>query len=103
MFRLPRLEAGVARAEVVFLLIARPVGDVALAIDAENLAAGIRHRHAVVIARTVLLEEGDGDDDGELPRELLKRDHGRMLAQRMSGREPFRILPRREVDALEQL
>ncbi len=59
--RLPRLEAGVAGAEVVFLLIAGAVGDVALAIDAEDLAVGIGDRHAVVIARPILLEEGDRD------------------------------------------
>ena len=48
--RLPRLEAGVAGPEIIFLLIAGAVGDVALAIDAEDLAVGIGHRHAVVVS-----------------------------------------------------
>ena len=102
-FGLPRLEAGVAGAEVIFLLIARTVGDMALAVDAEDLAVSIGNRHAVVVARAVLLEEGDGNDELQFLGELLERTHGRMLARRLGHLEPFRVLPRREVDALEQL
>ncbi len=64
--RRPGLEAGVAGPEVVLLLIAGAVGNVALAVDAEDGAVGVGDRHAVVIARAVLLEERDGDDDAEL-------------------------------------
>ena len=73
--RLPRLEAGVAGAEVIFLLIARTVGDVALAVDAENLAVSVGNRHAVVVTRAVLLEEGDGNDELQFLGELLERTH----------------------------
>ena len=41
---MPDLEAGVAGAEVEFLLIARAVGDVALAVDAHDLARVVDHR-----------------------------------------------------------
>ena len=101
--RLPRLEAGVAGAEVVLLLIAGAVGDVALAIDAEDRPVGIGDGDAVVVARAVLLEERDGNDDAELGGELLQGEHARMLVHRQRGGEPLRILARREVDALEQL
>ena len=79
---LPRLEAGVAGAEVVLLLIAGAVGDVALAVDAQDLAVRIGNGDAVVIARAVLLEERDGDDDLELAGELLQRQNAGMLAHR---------------------
>jgi hypothetical protein len=84
-------------------MIAGTVGDVALAVDAEDGAAGVGERHAVVMTRAVLLEEGDGDDHAELQGELAQRQHGRVLAGRIGGGEPFRVLPRGEIDALEEL
>src|SRR5262245_44661831 len=101
--RWPRLEAGVAGAEVIFLHVARPVGDVALAIDPEDFAARAGDRDAVEIARAVFLEEGDGNDDAKFVSEFSEREHARVLAYGIGGREPFRVLPSREVDALEQL
>ena len=50
---MPHLEAGVAGAEIEFLLVTRAVGNVALAIDAGDLAVGSDHRQAVVIMRPV--------------------------------------------------
>ena len=84
-------------------MIARPVGDMALAVDAEDLAARAGDRDAIEIARAVLLEEGDGDDDAELLGELCEREHARVLVHGIGGREPFRVLLGRKVDALEQL
>ena len=75
----------------------------ALAIDAEDLAVGIGDRHAVVVARAVLLEEGDRDDDSSSLASFGSAQHAGVLAHGISGREPFRVLPRREIDALEQL
>src|SRR3546814_6699213 len=42
--RVPHPKAGVAGIEVVFFLVARPVGNVRLAIDAEPAAVGVDHR-----------------------------------------------------------
>ncbi len=41
--------------------------------------------------------------DLELFRELLEREHARMLARGIRGREPFGVLLGGEIDALEQL
>ena len=101
--RLPRLEAGVAGAEVVLLLVAGAVGDVALAVDAEDLSVGVGNGDAVVIARAVLLEERDGDDDLQLGGQLLQRQNAGVLAHRVRRREPLRVLLGAEIDALEQL
>ena len=77
VLRRPGLEAGVARTEVILLLIARAIGNVALAIDAEDFAVGIGYRDAVVVARPVLFEERDRDDDAELPASFLSAStHG---------------------------
>ena len=99
----PHLEAGIAGPEIIFLQIARPVGDMALAIDAKDRAVCVGNRHAVVMTRAVLFEEGDGDDDAKLLGELGESKHGRVLTQRIGGGEPFRVLMRGEIDALEQL
>jgi hypothetical protein len=101
--RLPRLEAGIARAEVIFLLIPGTIGDVALAVDPEDLAVGIGHRHAVVIARAVLLEERDRNDEFQRLGEFGERQYRRMIARRFRYPEPFRVLLRGKVDGLEQL
>ncbi len=103
MLRGPRLEAGVAGTEIIFLLIAGPVGNVALAIEPKDGTVGIGDGDAVVITRTILLEEGDRNDDVQLLGEFRKRQHARMFSRGVSGREPFRVLARREVNALEQL
>ena len=81
----PRLEARVAGAEVVLLLVAGPVGDVALAVDPEERAVGVGHRHAVEVVRPVALEERDRDDDAELGCELLHGEHARVLAAGCAG------------------
>src|SRR5690606_41727380 len=79
------------------------VRDVALAVAAEDLAVRIRDRDAVVVAWPVLLEERDRDHDLELPGELAKLAYARMLVRGERRLEPLRVLPRAEVDALEQL
>src|SRR5690606_39278536 len=58
--RVPDLEAGVAGAAVVLLLIAGTVRNVALAIDAHQFAVGVDHHQAVEIVRSLALVDGDG-------------------------------------------
>ena len=62
---LPNLEARVAGAEVKRLLVARPVGDVALAVDAHHVAGVADHRDRVVVRVARALEEGHGNDNRE--------------------------------------
>ena len=99
----PDLEARIAGAEVVFLLIAGAIRNVALAIEPKDLAIRIGNDDAVVVARTVLLEDRDGDHHLQLARQLLQSEHARMLVGRVGGLEPFRVLLGAEIDALEQL
>ena len=99
----PDLEAGVAGTEVVLLLIAGAVRDMALAIDAQSLAVGVEHDHRVEVVRPLLLEDRDGDDDAQFFRHRLQLDHGRMLTPRIGGREPVLLLRHAEVGPLEQL
>jgi hypothetical protein len=75
----------------------------ALAVDAEHFAVRIRYRDAVVIGRPVPFEKRDRDDHAQLARQVFQGEHTGMFPRWVSGREPFRILPRAEVDALKQL
>ena len=100
---LPHLEAGVARPEIEFLLIARAVGNVALAIDAGDLAVGADHRQAVVMVRPVGLEEAGRDPDLQLLGQRLHRQHRGMLGGRHRCREQALVLDPAEIGAFEQL
>src|SRR5512146_429696 len=75
----PYLETCVPGPEVELLLIAGPVWDVALAVDAGDLSVGPDHRKAVVMMRTIGLEEAGRDPDLELLGQLLHCNHRRML------------------------
>ena len=99
----PDLEAGVAGTEIVLLLIAGAVRDVALAIDAQGLAVGVQHDHGVEVVRAFLLEDRDGDDHAQFLRHRLQLDHGRMLAPRIGRGEPVLLLRHAEIGPLEQL
>ena len=99
---IPDLEAGIAGAEIVLLLIARPVGDMALAVDAQRLAARVQHDQRIIIARPLALEDGDRDGDIELGGEGLHRDDARMLHGRPGVGEPALFLAGAEIMGLEQ-
>src|SRR5690606_12140633 len=92
-----------AGAEVVLLLIAGAVRNMALAIDAHQLAVCVDHHQAVEIVRSLALEDGDGQYDAQLPGHGLKLGHGRMLAPRIGGAEPLFLLRDAEIRPLEQL
>lgn len=82
---IPYLEAGIAGPEVILLLIAGAIGDMALAVGAKCLAVRVQHDQRVVIARAVAFEDGDRDHHTQLGRKRLQRGHARML-QRGIGR-----------------
>ena len=98
----PGLEAGVARPEVEFLLIAGAVGDVALAVDAGHRPVRRDHRQAVIMMRAVGLEEAGRDVDRELVGQPLHRQHRRMLVHRPGAGEQALILDAAEIMPLEQ-
>src|SRR3546814_5535396 len=58
----PDLEARVAGAEIIFLFIARTVGNMAFAVGSHDVAVGADHRERVVIMRPVLLEIARRED-----------------------------------------
>jgi len=99
----PGLETGVAGTEIILLLIARTVGNVALAIGAEDFAIRIRDDDRIVVARPVLLEDRDRDNDLQRLGELHQRQHARMLIGGIGRRKPLRVLLGAKIDALEQL
>ena len=101
--RVPDAEAGVAGAEVVFLLVAWPIGDVALAIDAQQRAVGVGHHQAVEIVRPFALEDRDRQHDAKFARQRRQRLDARMLAPRMRFGEPALLLGDAEIGPLEQL
>ena len=71
--RLPGAEAEVAGSEIKFLVEERVVGNVHLAIDAEERAVGVDDGGGVVIkAGGALLEKRGDDDDGMFFGEFLK-------------------------------
>ena len=72
-----RVEAGeaqIAGREIKFLVVERVVGDVHLAVDAEQRAVGVDHRGGVVIeAGGAALEERGDDDHAQLGGQLAER------------------------------
>ncbi len=98
----PHAKARVAGAEIVLLLIAGPVGDVALAIDAEQRAVRVGHHQAVVVVRPVALEDRDRDHHPQLRRQRRQGRHAGVLAPGIGGLEPALLLADAEVRPLEQ-
>src|SRR2546423_7197511 len=73
MRRRPRLKSEVARGEVKFLVIERIIGNMHLAIFAEQVPIAVDDYRGVVIqACTAFLEKRCDDHDAELTREFAK-------------------------------
>ena len=100
---LPNLEACVTRAEVIFLLVAGAIRDVALAVEAKHFAVRIDDSDAVVVGVACLLEERDRDDDVELFRDLLEMRDGRVALERTRPGEEGFLLFATKIGALEEL
>ncbi len=99
----PDLEAGVAGPEVVLLLVAGAVGDVALAVDPQRRAVGVDHHQAVVVVRPLPLEDRDRQHHPQLLGQRRQTDHAGVLAPGIGGLEPALLLTDAEVWPLEQL
>ncbi|MCY1431409.1 hypothetical protein D9M71_473760 [compost metagenome] len=99
---LPYLETGVARVEVVLLVVARAVRDVALAVDAEQAAVGIDDRDAIEAGAAGALEEADRQHHLQLGGDLPEVRDGFVLfhAGGQLGVVGVRLLA--EVGGLEQ-
>ena len=102
LLRVPHAEAGIAGAEIVFLLIARPVGNVRLAIDAHQRSIGVDHHDGVEVSRPRLLEDRDRDHHAQFLGQLRHRDHSRALAPGMRAIEIVLFLRCAEIVPLEQ-
>ena len=72
----PHLEAAIAGAEIIFFLIARPVGDMALAIDAHDLALVVDHGERIIIMLAIALEKAGRDIDAQILGQLAHFLHG---------------------------
>ena len=85
--RVEAAEAEIARREVILLEVQRVVGNVHLAIQAEQRAVGVDDDRRVVIhARRAALEERAHDHDTELARELREALAGRARDAARRGR-----------------
>ena len=79
----PDLEPGVAGAKIEFLLIARSVRDMTLAVDPHDRAAVIDHGERVVMVRPIALEKAGWDVDFLPPRHFPHRLDRRMGLYRL--------------------
>src|SRR5262245_18132509 len=99
----PDFESGVTRREIEFLVIARALGDVRLAIDAHDRAVRIHHYEAVEISVLRALEDRERQHDLELLRDFRKALDGRVFGDRQRELEVLREVVLAEVWRLEQL
>ncbi len=100
---LPDLEAVIAGAEVIFFLVAGPVGDVALAIGPHDRAIGADHRQRVVIVMAIALEEAGRDRDAMFCRQFLHRQHRGVRCGGPCAGEQRLVLLAAEIFAGEEL
>ena len=97
------LKAGVARGEVVLLLVAGAVGNVRLAVDAEIAAVGIEDGDGVEVGPSRALEKADRQHHGKLACDAGKVPHRRVVRDRARQREVPHVLLDAEIRRLEQL
>ena len=91
VFRLPRFETEIAGCEIELFEVQRVVGNVHLAVDAEQRTVGVDDRRRIVIdAGRPLFEQGGNDHDLVLLRELLKRG-GAFARDRFGEPEVFMV------------
>ena len=95
----------IPRRKVEFLIIARIIGDVHLAVLAQVAAIGIQHHGRIVVqARSPLFEQPGYDDNTQFPRQLTKLAHRRAIfANRLGQAEQAIVHHLAEVTGLEQL
>ncbi len=98
----PDLEAGVAGAEIVLLHIARPVGDVAFAVEAHERAVRVHHHQGIEIVRPLALEDRDRQHHPQLGGQGRQGGDAGMLPPGVSLGKPALLLGHAEIGALEQ-
>ena len=101
--RIPYAKAGIPRAEVELFLIARTIGNVALAIDTQGCAICIDHHNGVEIERAFLLIDRDRNDDAQLGCKLRELMNSRMRLPFNRAGEMLFFLRLAEIMAAEKL
>src|SRR6202043_2418296 len=101
--RVPHSESRVARGEIVLFLVARPIGDVRLAVHAEVGAVGVQDGDGIEVGGTRTLEEADRQHHPELARYRAEVTHGAILRGRARETQVTRVLLYAEIRRLEQL
>ncbi len=99
----PHLEAGVARVEVVLLVVAGAIRNVALAVDAEQLAVGIDDGDGIEAGASGQLEEADRQHHLQFGGDLLEMLDGRVFLDRRRQLQVLGIGLLAKVGRLEQL
>ena len=100
---LPDLEAGVARVEVILLVITGAIRNMTLAVDAEVAAVGINDRDAVEARATGQLEEADRQHHCQLFSQRLKVLDRRVVFNPRGQLQILRVRLLAEVRRFEQL
>ncbi|MCY1390754.1 hypothetical protein D9M71_55770 [compost metagenome] len=99
---LPDLEAGIARVEVVLLVVAGAIRDMRLAINPKVTAIGVDDGDAVEARAPSQLEEADRQHDLQLLGELLEARDGRVGFNRGGQLQVIRIGLLAEIRGFEQ-
>ena len=100
--RIPDPQAQIAGGEIELLLIALAVGNVGLAIEAED-AVGVDNRDAVEELTLGPLEKADGHDHAQLAGQRRKVLDDRVTLERPGQVEVLGVLLRAEIGGKEQL
>ena len=103
MAGIPDAEPGVARAEIGLLLVAGPVGDVGLAVGAEDRSVRVDDRDAVEVGVVGLLEKADRQHHAEFARERPQPPDCGVLIERRGEPQVTHVLLDAEIRRLEQL
>jgi len=99
----PHLEAGVAGCEIVFFVVARTIGDVRLAIAAQQRAVGVQHGHCVVEHLPGAFKKADRQHHFQLGGQATECGHGRVALQWLRQCKVRAVLLGAEVRQLKQL
>ena len=100
---IPDLEAGIAWVEVVLLVVAGAIRDVALAVHADVAAVGVEDGDAVEAGTAGTLVEADRQHHLQFAGDFLEVRDGRVLGGRGGQLQVVRVGLLAEVGGLEQL
>ena len=103
VFRVPDLEAGVSRAEVIFFLVSGAIRNVRLAIDAEVSSIRIDDGDRIEVRVVRLLEEADGQHHVQLACDFREMTDGAIVGNAGGDAQVARVLFDAEIGCFEQL